>query len=91
MIGAPKFSILKMPRTGKPDTKARNGSAPIVISEWQTQKEIAQLAFNFWRARRFRNGWPEEDSIRALRDMGKRTERQKTKVGGLFLVRKPGF
>ena len=33
---------------GKPDTKARNESAPIVISDWRRQKEIAELAYQFW-------------------------------------------
>jgi|GEM_PF-3092284 hypothetical protein len=76
---------------GKPDTKVRNESAPIVISDWRRQKEIAELAYEFWRARKFRNGSPEDDLFRADRELRERTETPKMKIGGLFLVRKPGF
>jgi len=91
MIGAPKLLIHKMKIAGKPATKSRNAAAPIVISEWQTQREIAELAFEFWRARKFRNGSPEEDLFRARREVCERTEKQNIKVNGLFLLRKPGF
>ena len=75
---------------GKPDTKLRNESTPIVISDWQRQKEVAELAYQFWRARRFRNGSPEEDLLRADRELRERSETPKLKMGRLFLVRKPG-
>ncbi len=91
MIGAPKFLTQKTKITGMSDSNSGNGSAPIVISDWQIQIEIAELAFEFWRARRFRNGSPEEDLFRARREVYERTERQNMNVGGLFLVRKPGF
>ena len=74
---------------GKFDTKPRNESAPVVISDWQRQKEVADLAYEFWRARRFRNGSPEEDLLRADRELRKRVEAPKIQMG-LFLVRKPG-
>jgi hypothetical protein len=75
---------------GKPDPKVRNESAPIVISEWQRQKEIAELAYRFWRARRFRNGSPEGDLFRADRELREGPEAPKIKMERLFLVRKPG-
>ena len=75
---------------GKPRPKVRNESAPIVISDWRMQKEVAELAYEFWRARRFRNGSPEEDLLRADRELRKIAETPKLKMGSLFLVRKPG-
>jgi hypothetical protein len=75
---------------GKPGTKSGNQSAPIVISEWQRQKELADLAYEFWRARRFRNGSPEEDLLRADRELRERAEAPKMRMGRLFLIRKPG-
>jgi hypothetical protein len=68
-----------------------NESAPIVISDWQRNQEVAELAYQFWRARKFRNGSPEEDLLRAARELRERAETLKMKMGGLFLVRKPGF
>jgi hypothetical protein len=76
---------------GIPDRKLRNESAPVVISDWQRQKEVAELAYEFWQARRFRNGSPEEDLWRAHRELRERAEVPKMKMGTLFLVRKPGF
>jgi hypothetical protein len=76
---------------GKSDTKPRNESAPVVISDWQRQKKVADLAYDYWRARRFRNGSPEEDLFRADRELRERVETPKVKMGRLFLVRKPGL
>jgi hypothetical protein len=75
---------------GKPGTKLHHESGPIVISDWQRQKEVAALAYEFWRARRFRNGSPQEDLLRADREVRKRSETPKMKMARLFLVRKPG-
>jgi hypothetical protein len=75
---------------GKPDTKPRHESVPTVISDWQRKREVAELAYDFWRARRFRNGSPEEDLLRADRELRERVETPKVKMGRLFLVRKPG-
>jgi hypothetical protein len=80
----------KTKMAGKFDTKPRNESAPVVISDWQRQKEVAELAYEFWRARRFRNGSPEEDLLRADLELRERAETTKMKMGRLFLVRKPG-
>jgi len=75
---------------GKPDTKLRHESVPTVISDWQRKREVAELAYEFWRARRFRNGSPEEDLLRADRELRERVETPKVKMGRLFLMRKPG-
>jgi hypothetical protein len=75
---------------GEPDTKPRHEAAPTVISDWQRQREVAELAYEFWRARRFRNGSPEEDLLRADRELREKVETPKVKMGRLFLVRKPG-
>jgi hypothetical protein len=75
---------------GKPHAKLRKESAPIVISDWQRQKEVAELAYEFWRARRFRNGSPEGDLLRADRELKERAVTPKLKIGRLFLMRKPG-
>ncbi len=53
------------------------------------QREIAELAYQIWLARCFRNASPEDALLRAEREVrGRRSGYGET--AGLFLVRKPG-
>jgi len=54
------------------------------------QREIADLAFEFWLARGFHGGSPEEDLLRAEREMKARTQRIRKTTARLFLVPRPG-
>jgi hypothetical protein len=53
------------------------------------QWEIADLAFEFWLARGFQGGSPEEDLFRAERELRARTARAERTAARLFLVPKP--
>ena len=74
----------------KPDSMAepRDRLACLVSSEWLTQQAIADLAFEFWLARGFQGGSPEEDLLRAEQEV--RAGSTNPGKSRLFLVRKYG-
>jgi hypothetical protein len=69
----------------KPATELTEALRGVV--EFERQKKIAALAFEFWLARAFRTGSPESDWLRAEQEVrhkaGAAPRRQST---GLFLV-----
>jgi hypothetical protein len=68
----------------------RRQFAPALDNGWRAQREIADLAFEFWLERAFRDGSPEEDLYRATRIVRTRTPKRTYGSARLFLVRKPG-
>ena len=59
------------------------------ISATQEGREIADLAYQYWLARCFRDGSPEEDWLAAVREVRAKGVMPMPKPAGLFLVRKP--
>jgi len=55
------------------------------------QRQIADLAFDYWQARfGMRYGPPEEDLYRAAREVTVRTLQARNSTAGLFLVPRSG-
>jgi len=67
-------------------TKVIEIRAASSISE---RRQIADLAYEYWLARGFRSGSPEQDLLSAMLEVTFRDRRQRTS-NGLFLVRKAG-
>jgi hypothetical protein len=55
------------------------------------QRQIADLAFEYWQDRfGVRYGSPEEDLFRAEREVTARSSKAQNTTAGLFLVPRPG-
>ncbi len=54
------------------------------------QREIAELAYQFWLARCFRNASPQDALLRAEREVRGRRLASRGGAAGPFVVRKPG-